>query len=119
LKRLCTPYPPALGEGLIRTFLWEAKFALENAAHGRGQDDPAYVAGCAFRCVACLCQSLFALNGVYLLNEKGGSLAVEKLAHRPPDFAARVARANAEGAAGLPALMALVEETGRLCTLSP
>jgi hypothetical protein len=28
LKRLCVPYPPALAEGLIRTFLWEAKFAL-------------------------------------------------------------------------------------------
>ena len=119
LKRLCTPYPAALAEGLIRTFLWEAKFALENAAHGRGRDDPAYVAGCAFRCVACLCQSLFALNGVYLLNEKGATQAVERLTRRPADFAARVAQAIAAGAAGLPALMTLVEETGTLCTQSP
>src|SRR5579871_1992046 len=70
LQRRCNPYPPALGEALIRTFLWEARFTIENALHGRGRDDPAYVAGCAFRSVACLCQSLFALNGVYLLNEK-------------------------------------------------
>lgn len=119
LKRLCTPYPPALAEGLIRTFLWEAKFALENAAHGRGRDDPAYVAGCTFRCVACLSQSSFALNGVYLLNEKGAANAVERLTQRPADFSARVAQAIAAGAAGLPPLMALVEETGRLCTLSP
>ena len=119
LKRQCTPYPPALAEVLIRTFLWEARFAVENALHGRGRDDPAYVAGCGFRCIACLCQSLFALNGVYLLNEKGAALAVAKLPRHPPDFAARVQQAVAAGAAGLPALMTLVEETAVLCTLSP
>jgi len=119
LKRQCTPYPPALGEALIRTFLWEARFAVENGLHGRGRDDPAYVAGCGFRAVACLCQSLFALNGVYLLNEKGAAQAVEKLARHPAGFAARVAQAIAAGATGLPALMTLVEETAALCTLSP
>lgn len=93
LKRRCEPYPPALGEALIRSFFWEARFALENAAHGRGRDDPAYVAGCAFRAVACLCQTLFALNGVYLLNEKGAVPSVEKLLRRPSDFAARAHRA--------------------------
>jgi hypothetical protein len=98
LKRQCTPYPPALAEVLIRTFLWEARFAVENALHGRGRDDPAYVAGCGFRCIACLCQSLFALNGVYLLNEKGAALAVAKLPRHPPDFAARVQQAVAAGA---------------------
>jgi len=117
LKRQCTPYPPALGEALIRTFLREAKFAVENALHGR--DDPAYVAGCAFRSVACLCQSLFALNRVYLLNEKGAAQAVDRLPRRPASFAARVARAIGAGAAGMPALMTLVEETGTLCTQSP
>jgi len=119
LQRRCTPYPPALAEALIRTFLWEAKFAIENALHGRGRDDPAYVAGCGFRAVACLNQSLFALNGVYLLNEKGATQAAEKLPRRPPDYAARVAQAIVAGAGGLPSLMALVEETGTLCTLSP
>ena len=119
LKQQCEPYPPALGEALIRSFLWEARFALENAAHGRGRDDPAYVAGCSFRSVACLCQSLFALNRAWLLNEKGAPHAAERLPRRPADFANRVARAIATGAAGLPGLMALVEETAALCTLSP
>jgi len=119
LKRQCVRYPPALGEALIRSFLWEARFALENAAHGRGRDDPAYVAGCGFRTVACLCQSLFALNGVYLLNEKGAAQGVEKLSRHPADFAARVAQAIAAGASGLLVLRALVEETATLCTLSP
>jgi len=114
LKRRCEPYPPALGETLIRSFFWEARFALENAAHGRGRDDPTYVAGCSFRAVACLCQTLFALNGVYLLNEKGAVKGVEKLARRPAEFAQRVGWAIGAGAAGLPALMALVDETANL-----
>lgn len=71
LKRQCEPYPDALGEALIRTFFWEARFAVENAEHGSGREDVNYVAGCAFRAIACLCQTLFALNRVYLLNEKG------------------------------------------------
>lgn len=119
LQRRCTPYPPALAEALIRTFLWEARFSLENAQHGRGRDDPAYAAGCAFRCIACLNQSLFALNGVYLLNEKGATRAAEKLPRHPTEYAARVGQALAAGMAGLPPLMTLVEETGALCTQSP
>jgi hypothetical protein len=119
LRRRCEPYPPALREALIRTFLWEARFAVENALHGRGRDDPAYVAGCGFRTVACLCQSLFALNGVWLLNEKGAAQAADRLARRPADFAVRVAQAIAAGADGLPALMGLAQETAALCTLSP
>jgi hypothetical protein len=114
LKRRCEPYPAALGEALIRTFLWEANFSLENAAHGRAKGDPAYVAGCGFRAVACLCQTLFALNGVYLLDEKGAMQAAEKLRRRPADFAARVGRAIGAGAAGLAALATLVEETASL-----
>jgi hypothetical protein len=114
LKRQCDPYPEALREALIRTFFWEARFALENANHGRGRQDPAYVAGCAFRSIACLCQSLFAHNRTWLLNEKGAVQGVERLAIRPADFATRVQKAVSDGAAGLPALMALVEETAVL-----
>jgi len=114
LKRRCEPYPPALAEALIRSFFWEARFALENAAHGRGKDDPTYVAGCGFRAVACLCQSLFALNGVYLLNEKGAVAGVERLSRRPADFAHRVGQGIGAGAAGLAALLALVDETADL-----
>ena len=119
LRRACDPYPAALAEALIRTFLWEARFAVENALHGRGKDDPAYVAGCAFRAVACLCQSLFALNGVYLLNEKGATQAVEKLPRHPAGFATRVAQAIASGPGGLPMLSALAEETAFLSSSSP
>jgi hypothetical protein len=114
LKRQCDPYPEALGEELIRRFFWEARFALENAAHGRGSQDPAYVAGCTFRSIACLCQTLCALNRVYLLNEKGAVAGVDRLARRPVDFAARAQQAVRDGAAGLAALNALIDETAAL-----
>jgi hypothetical protein len=114
LKRQCEPYPPALAEALIRTFFWEARFALENAGHGRARDDPAYVTGCAFRSVACLCQTLFALNRAWLLNEKGAVAGVERLAVRPADFAGRVRQAIGAGADGLVGLSALIDETAGL-----
>lgn len=114
LRRRCDPYPLALAEALIRTFFWEARFALENAAHGRGRDDPAYVAGCSFRSIACLCQTLFALNRRYLLNEKGAVAGVDRLAAKPADFAGRVGQALGSGAAGLAVLSALVDETADL-----
>ena len=114
LKRQCDPYPDALGEALIRTFFWEARFAVENAEHGSGRDDVNYVAGCIFRTVACLCQTLFALNRVYLLNEKGAVRGVEKLTRHPPDFAARVAQIHCFGAAGLPALRRLIGDVEAL-----
>jgi len=114
LKRQCDPYPKALGEALIATFFWEARFAVENAEHGSGRADPNYVAGCVFRAVASLCQALFALNRVYLLNEKGAVAGVERLARHPADFAARVARIHQGGAAGLADLRGLIDETAGL-----
>ena len=45
---------------------------------------------------------------------EGAVQGVERLATKPADFAQRVQRAVAAGAAGLPELMALVEETGAL-----
>jgi hypothetical protein len=114
LRRLCTPYPEALSEALIRSFFWEARFALENAGHGSGRDDRNYVAGCVFRSIACLCQALFAANRAYLLNEKGAVAGVERLERRPADFARRVAEIHRGGAAGLAGLRGLIDETAGL-----
>jgi predicted nucleotidyltransferase len=114
LKRECDPYPDALAQALIQRFFWEARFALENAAHGRAGADPAYVAGCKFRSVACLCQTLFALNRTYLLNEKGAVAAIERLPRRPPNFATRVRQSLAGDSSGFQALRNLVDETSAL-----
>ena len=120
LQARTTPYPPALAAALHKRFAWEASFALANARKSLDRGDVSYLAGCAFRAVASLCQVLFALNGNWLLNEKGAVTAVDGVAIKPTDFSRRVARLYADlgtGShdAGLDCLKALVVETQRLC----
>jgi predicted nucleotidyltransferase len=119
LQRRTTPYPAALAKALRERFEWEAEFALANARKSLDRGDVSYLAGCAFRAIACLCQTLFALNGVYLLNEKGAVAAVDGFALSPTDFAKRVASLFAElgsgnHAAGLDRLHELIADTGGL-----
>lgn len=71
LMAKATPYPPALGQALIRKFLWEVGFSIENAGLGAARGDQTHVAGCAYRALSCVAQVLFALNSKYLINEKG------------------------------------------------
>ncbi len=64
-------YPPALRDALLRRFQWEIPFAIENAELAVPRGDGTHIAGCAYRALACVAQVLFALNGQYLINEKG------------------------------------------------
>ncbi len=119
LQARTTPYPPALAAALRGRFEWEAGFALANGRKSLDRGDVSYLAGCVFRSVACLCQTLFAVNGVYLLNEKGAVAAVSGFARRPSDFAARVSAIYADLGTGAHAvalahLEVLVSETAAL-----
>lgn len=119
LQARTMPYPAALATALLTRFEWEATFALANARKSLDRDDVSYLAGCVFRAVACLCQTLFALNGVYLLNEKGAVATVEGFARRPADFARRIARIHADLGAGahangLDRLEELIAETAAI-----
>lgn len=91
LRALVDPYPPAMRRELLRAFGWEASFALDTAAGAASRGDVAYLAGCAYRAVACLCQVLFALNERFLVNEKGAVAAADRFPRCPPRFAARIA----------------------------
>ena len=115
LRARTTPYPEALKRELRRRFEWEACFSLENADKSRARGDTAYIAGCVFRSVACLCQSLHAANGVWLLNEKGAVAGVTRLARKPAVFAERVSMilrdvSEASYASGLERLDELIAE---------
>jgi hypothetical protein len=79
LKAMTTPYPEALREALIRRFQWEILFSIENARTALPKGDETYIAGCAFRTLACAAQVLFALNRRYLINEKGSLAAAARL----------------------------------------
>jgi len=90
LKRLAVPYPAQLSGALVRTFLWETDFSIANAGKSAERGDVAYVSGCAFRAVACMCQVLFAMNRQFLLNEKGAVGRLEGLARRPSNCRQRI-----------------------------
>lgn len=116
LQSRTKPYPTALAGAIRKSFEWEATFAIANARKSLDRRDVSYLAGCVFRAVSCLCQTLFALNGAWLLNEKGAVAAVDGLARKPVDFGARVTAVYADlgssaHAAALERLEALVSET--------
>ncbi len=90
LKNLTEHYPPRLRRALIRGQLWEARFALDTCRKSGARGDAFYVAGCLFRCAACMVQALFALNERYLINEKGSVEAADRLPLHPANFKERV-----------------------------
>ncbi|MFY0575812.1 nucleotidyltransferase domain-containing protein [Cystobacter fuscus] len=71
LKGQTRPYPEPLRDALIARFGWEVDFAIDNARLAAGRSEQTHVAGCAYRALCCVAQVLFALNGRYLINEKG------------------------------------------------
>ncbi|WP_298724289.1 hypothetical protein [uncultured Ferrovibrio sp.] len=119
LKRLTTPYPDALREALPQAFQWEAEFALSNAEKSLHRGDLCYLSGCVFRCVSCLCQVLFALNGEYLLNEKNAVAQADGFTLAPRHFCSGVesvfmAIGNGAPEDGLERLRQMVRETAAL-----
>ena len=90
LKNTTENYPPRLKRALIRNQLWEARFALDTCRKSAIRNDAFYVAGCLFRCAACMVQALFALNERYLINEKGSVEAASTLTLRPANFSETV-----------------------------
>ena len=119
LQARTKPYPAALAGAIRKSFDWEATFAIADARKSLDRGDVSYIAGCVFRAVSCLCQTLFALNGSWLLNEKGAVAAVDGFARKPADFGARIAAAYADLGSGahavaLDRLEALVSETAAL-----
>ena len=71
LKAAASPYPDNLRAALLKTFLWEVSFSIENAQVAIPRRDKTHIAGCVYRALCCIGQVLFALNRRYLINEKG------------------------------------------------
>ncbi|WNG60314.1 nucleotidyltransferase domain-containing protein [Archangium gephyra] len=124
LKGETSPFPEALRDALIARFGWEVGFAIENAELAARRAEQMHVAGCAYRSLSCVAQVLFALNGRYLINEKGAlteaathPLTVAGLASTQADIWRDIG--NADHASALrrlhgvsDALRALVERAG-------
>lgn len=71
LKQLTVPYPEPLRDALVFRFGWEVGFSIETAEIAARRAERTHIAGCAYRALCCAAQVLFALNGRYLINEKG------------------------------------------------
>jgi predicted nucleotidyltransferase len=95
LKAKTQPYPAALRQATIAKFWWEVGFSLNVAEKATGRGDVSYVGGCCFRAVACLMQTLFALNSQYLMNEKGAVALASAFPLTIPDLQPRIETAFA------------------------
>ncbi len=96
LQRRTRPYPAALRDAIRRSFLWQARFALEAAEKSARRGDVLHVSGSLFQSAACLVQVLFAANRRYFVNEKGSLAATGAFALRPARFHNRVRRILSE-----------------------
>ena len=96
LQRRTRPYPSALRDAIRRSFLWQARFALEAAEKSARRGDVLHVSGSLFQSAACLVQVLFAANRRYFVNEKGSLAATDAFALRSLRFRQRVNRILSE-----------------------
>ena len=124
LQTRTVPYPPRLRETVTQRNVWEAQFALENAAKAAERGDTFYVSGCLFRSAACVVQAVFAVNGRYFLNEKrslaiaaGLRLRPERLADTITDVLAATGRTPDALEQILTRMSALVRSTRTICGL--
>lgn len=91
------------------------------ATKSTARKDVSYVAGCCFRAVSCLMQTLFALNETYWMNEKGAVALASRFPLTPARLSERIdgafqllAPAEDALATAIEALAQLGTETARL-----
>lgn len=90
LKRRLVPYPRRLALALADRFQWEIGFAAGGGAKAIARADRSYIAGSIFRALACAAQVICAINGRYVMNEKGALALAGRLPLAPPDLGARI-----------------------------
>lgn len=86
LKGLLDPYPDELKVGLAQGFLWQADFALRNAAGAAKRGEASYVGACLYRSAVSMAIVLHGLNERPYLNEKGSLAAIRGMAKAPEGF---------------------------------
>jgi len=121
LKAATVPYPDEMRAALLRMFLWEVLFAIENGEIAIARGDQTHIAGCIYRALCCIGQVLFALNRRYLINEKGALAEAAKFPHTIPLLSEQTDRiwaalGRSEFASALSDLRALDEELRALAT---
>lgn len=87
-KERLMDFPENYRKTTIEKFLWECEFSEQCGRKAIRKGDILYAAGSLFRCAVSLLQVLYAINGMYMLNEKGSLVRLlrQKDAYIPKDF---------------------------------
>jgi hypothetical protein len=91
LKTSTSPYPEKLRESLLKRFMWEVLFSIENGEIAIARGEQTHIAGCAYRALCCIGQVLFALNRRYHINEKGALVEAAEFPRTIPGLSERAA----------------------------
>lgn len=89
LKKRLDTFPRNYKKAVIERFLWECEFSMQCGTKAISKGDVLYAAGSIFQCAISLLQVLYAMNEMYMLNEKGclQRLLQQKAAYLPMNFA--------------------------------
>jgi predicted nucleotidyltransferase len=91
LKQIVTPMPEALVCAVVQDRLWQVEFGLKAFAPKFVSNTDAYgLAGCMTRFAFALVLTLFALNRVYLLNDKTALQEIDAFPAAPTHFSDRI-----------------------------
>jgi hypothetical protein len=90
LKAQVAHYSPRLKQAIINSFLWSAKFTLQNTRKPAQRGDVYIVSGCLARAIHCLVQVLYALNETYYLSEKSLAVDLSRFSIKPEHMLERI-----------------------------
>lgn len=83
-------YPPRMKTAMIDRFTWEAGFSIACARKSAPRGDVNHAIGSAFISACAWAEAIYALNGEYMMNEKGALDAVERMPRRPEAMKQRI-----------------------------
>jgi predicted nucleotidyltransferase len=90
LKAQVVSYPPLLKQSISKTFLWSARFTLNNAYKPARRGEVYLVTGCLARAIHALVLVLYALNETWYLSEKRLAAELATFSSQPENFLARI-----------------------------
>jgi predicted nucleotidyltransferase len=90
LKAQIVNYPPLLKQSISKTFLWSARFTLDNTYKPAGRGEVYLVTGCLARTIHALVLVLYALNETWYLSEKRLAADLAAFSIQPENFLARI-----------------------------
>lgn len=90
LKAKVAHYSPRLKQAIIKSFLWSARFTLDNTQKAASRGEVYLVTGCLARAIHTLVQVLYALNETYYLSEKRLATDLNAFTVQPEHFLERI-----------------------------